>query len=1324
MSSEEQLSAIARLEPSLDTIRSHLWSSPSGGRAAAFVGAGLSLNAETVSSSGPRMVLWREVAARMLQRLDPERAQPGFGDEALHIAQEYEAAFGRRELDRLLKTSIPDSNHEPGLLHQYLLQLPWADVFTTNQDTLLERTLPLVTNRKYDLVTSIEDISATRSPRIVKLHGSLPSQRPLIFTEEDFRTYPTRFAPFVNMVQQSMMENVFCLFGFSGDDPNFLNWSGWVRDALGEHAPVIYLVGVLGLSDSKRRLLESRNVVPLDLAQLFPPVPHTDPGVRHKAALEWVLLSLMAGRPSTNTKWPTNSSVTVPEPRYTKEVRPLRPREPESAAVVEAQPDGNFEPHALYNVWKDNRKRYPGWVVLPKENRTSLHVRTQSFYYRYPGTKGIWQHAEELEPHQAVLLLHEAVWVLERCLIPLQTDQANLIKSSLEKINPFPDSLDLASAVVAPTTQTQDLTWKDSKLDWREVADAWVHLAYALMRLAREDLDVDAFKLWHDRLAHLRELQLEWATRWSHEVTQYYLATLAEKQAREHLEGWPDTSSSPEWTLRKAAAFAELGDFQKAQDLVTQVTARVRRSLQEDQQSIYLLSVESWALSSLQAYTQANRFLRYEDEAYGEHLEIERESYRERLEALKPYRCDPHTERNRFELRVGGHKPELRLEGERVEEQQSFDPGNRRVTRHISSGNDYFEEILPAFGLLKLSDEAGYPLRCPNFYTVREVNRAAEWIWALSPLWAVSAYLRSGKDKELDRWLTRARVATLSEAHVSVLHGMLVNGGRDALSALERAEIPRLSYAHSVLPGIFEVLSRLCFRLDAQQTDDVLDFALDAYETQGVQKDYAYFKPLSNLIQRAVETLTTERQSSFLPKLMELPFPFEFEEGGEASLAMRLPEPSEFLDPGKVPVVNETDELWPSIQKSVPALLDRVRHGGFQVRWRAVWRLLRLHELKALSSEQRQHFAEALWSRLGDNGLPEATNLTLASTLYLPEPEPGMAESALRAFLGHKDIPPVFRRTDAGLSTSGGLDGNYILQAWLGSNRLFHKKEASQVGIDWTADDVATLVGKLCQWSRDEPELSSNSRRMGLFGDIHDRLHLVERCFDEIIYPQANQLSNLVAKNLEELRLRLEAMGHQAVVSLPSSLCLNKSKKQVAEVKRQLRSHLNSHKPEAVRHALQAIRRWVHLADLSLIPRLPEDLLRELVNKISTRRDPELIYAITVMTDITSGFPELLSGSLIEDLLQALEDLLPEVELPDLRSIDAISNQRRAFTVEKRPDAFAFAAELAAALHQVLLNRNKDVPKILEEWQRTAASSVLPEVQDAFQIDTTEQLKK
>lgn len=73
------------------------------------------------------------------------------------------------------------------------------------------------------------------------MHGSFPSMHPFIITSEDYRSYPHKFASFVNTVQQSMLENTFCMIGFSGNDPNFEKWIGWIRDNLIENAPLIYL---------------------------------------------------------------------------------------------------------------------------------------------------------------------------------------------------------------------------------------------------------------------------------------------------------------------------------------------------------------------------------------------------------------------------------------------------------------------------------------------------------------------------------------------------------------------------------------------------------------------------------------------------------------------------------------------------------------------------------------------------------------------------------------------------------------------------------------------------------------------------------------------------------------------------------------------------------------------------------------------------------------------------------------------------------------------------------------------------------------------------
>ena len=66
-------------------------------------------------------------------------------------------------------------------------ELPWRDVFTTNYDTLLERAADKVSKRRYNVVVNQEDlVNSNDAPRILKLHGSFPSQRPFIITEEDY----------------------------------------------------------------------------------------------------------------------------------------------------------------------------------------------------------------------------------------------------------------------------------------------------------------------------------------------------------------------------------------------------------------------------------------------------------------------------------------------------------------------------------------------------------------------------------------------------------------------------------------------------------------------------------------------------------------------------------------------------------------------------------------------------------------------------------------------------------------------------------------------------------------------------------------------------------------------------------------------------------------------------------------------------------------------------------------------------------------------------------------------------------------------------------
>lgn len=337
----------------IDKIARDLWCGREFGRAAAFIGAGFSLNAVPAGLSGSRFPTWREISTRLVDALYPPRDpvtrdrrnaldQAKSTSGSLRLAQEFEASFSRSDLDALLLGAIPDEVFSPGHLHRLLLSFNWADVLTTNYDTLLERAAAQTVERRYNIVRVQSEASRAMKPRIVKLHGSFPSTMPFIITEEDFRTYPRAFAPFVNMAQQIMMENTMVLLGFSGDDPNFLFWSGWVRDNLGAGAPNIYLCGILELTAARRRMLEQRRVIPLDLAPIFPRNKWPDPAERHAAATEWFLLALEGLRPPDVLDWPHFS--TPPGTPPTRDL-PAQPAPTVSMTAAEqAHPNLNANP--------------------------------------------------------------------------------------------------------------------------------------------------------------------------------------------------------------------------------------------------------------------------------------------------------------------------------------------------------------------------------------------------------------------------------------------------------------------------------------------------------------------------------------------------------------------------------------------------------------------------------------------------------------------------------------------------------------------------------------------------------------------------------------------------------------------------------------------------------------------------------------------------------------------------------------------------------------------------------------------------------------------
>jgi hypothetical protein len=342
--------------PQAKHLASALWRGVGQARGAALiVGAGVSTMAQTVSEHTPKPPLWRDLANSLKGQLYPTNPDSAPTD-SLRLAQEYQSYFGQAALNELLREQIPDKSWFPSPTHKRLLQLPWADVLTTNYDTLLERAATEIIAPAYDLVKTATDLVHARQPRIIKLHGSIDDDSQLVLTEDDYRTYPSRNAAMVNLARQVFIENELCLLGFSGDDPNFLQWSGWVRDHLQGAHRKIYLVGVLRLSPSARRLLEERNIAPIDLTPLVNDLPKSE---QHATATALLLEFLEQSKPAPPYVWNLNN-------------QPFDP-----FVQADTQPERN-RLAALDNLrrrtaqWHEERRQYPGWVVCPKEYRDTL----------------------------------------------------------------------------------------------------------------------------------------------------------------------------------------------------------------------------------------------------------------------------------------------------------------------------------------------------------------------------------------------------------------------------------------------------------------------------------------------------------------------------------------------------------------------------------------------------------------------------------------------------------------------------------------------------------------------------------------------------------------------------------------------------------------------------------------------------------------------------------------------------------------------------------------------------------------------------------------
>jgi SIR2-like domain len=911
----------------LEHLARSLWRNGESRGAALLVGAGFSSFAKLAAADTPKPPLWNDLRRQMATEIYAGVPDHNVPADPLRLAEEYQALLARAALDDFIRSQVPDHAWRPGNLHDQLMRLPWSDILTTNWDTLLERSAQSIAEIGYEIVSVASDIARAKSPRIVKLHGNIPSG-PFIFTEEDYRTYPIRHAPFVNLARQIFLENELCLIGFSGTDPNFLQWSGWVRDNLGASTRRIYLVNVLDLHPAARRLLEARNVAPIDLASLVDGVVGEE---RYAVATKLFLDFLREAEPRPAHAWmPERHPDSAPA---TPEDFQRRHRDESYAASLL---------DAAAQRWQAERESYPGWIVCPYDKRDALRYGT------------------DISPMPSPeILAHIDARRRPRILYEL----ASRFDIAFWQI---PDSLfALFQDIATPAS--------DSGLSRNE------HLTVAtiLLRTARENGARDSFDQLVQLIEQYSEIGSDFRAAVSYQKCLWSRDRLDFVNLSKQLQqlAGPD----PIWGLRRAGLHCELSEYDKANELVAATLSDLRERQQRDRKSLWVLSRRAWAHFLDRAADMGMRSRR------GEAQRKTAARYEDWPLEFKAAKSDPWDELKHVEETIA--EARRKHSEETFDVKVHFDAG----TYTEQGGGVHFQSWAveaPSYALCRLADTAGIPIDFGWVTILRGTSRdsvALEFEPTEAWYFRLLRTLRSHEDASVEHFFSRVAVAQMPESIVPALVEKLTS----AIEFWRRRSIeidPASGQKRFVTRSIeqvrwqLEVLSRLAIRLDSERARQLYDLALGIIRDTDVRHS-RLFEPLDHLLQRTGEAMPKEMRGELILPAIEFPLQSEI---GVSGPEHHWPTPVSHI--ADCPLKKPDDEI--KLRMRVQQLIEATRTGKPSSRADAALRLCYLDDANLLLPVERESYGQALWAQQDpQKHLPLGTHLLAHVFLHLPAPD-------------------------------------------------------------------------------------------------------------------------------------------------------------------------------------------------------------------------------------------------------------------------------------------------------------------------------------------------
>ena len=1137
------------------------------------------------------------------------------------------------------------------------MNLPWGDVFTTNYDTLLERAAKNIINKKYDVVYKSDNLPHSEAPRIIKLHGSFPpKETPLIITEEDYRTYPEKYSPFVNTVQQAIMENSMCLIGFSGTDPNFNQWIGWVKDKLKEARNPIYLIGFLNIPEPERKVLEKKKkIVLVDLKEW-----DDCKTLNYSEGLK-KLFEFLGDNSFSFSRSEQISSESKVKLRHIN-----WPKKESLDFYAPSLKNDNDNVIKTINFWHEQRKNYPNWLYLSWNRRSNLQIFTEQWINNI-------SYLKTLPDNWDIRGLYELNWRIEKCLLPIPNNLINDYDSILNKYDFYRSS--------------------NEKND-DELKKIWLELSFAVLRWSRETLD---YKIWERYEKKIKESignNSYYENQLYYEQVYYAMAKLDLKKVKSLIQQWDSIAKPLIWKVKYASIIAELGEVEKARQLWKETLEELRPMILKSRikNDFYYLGVEGCIILNLsiaEQYLQDfndDPFRKKQENAISQVENIQKR-YQNQLQELEQYDCSPWDNIERFSLVF---KSSESLENN-THIYREFD----KVKTSYVIGKSVNQEVIHACQVLRFFEEAGIALRVGNVNIANKTLRQSLPRMAnIYSRWVFCILNRIGinDEKYLELCFSQRKIYQVNAHDINEILDFYIKQFKYIIdNKLNSFDPFKNNFYKTLVKNLYDVISRLTVKASSENLQKIFDLGVLLYKIKSRQKIFLFSNKIEVFFKRLYEAMTPELIFNNLNTILGIKFDYP-----EESKELPPPLPKDWREFKSTP-----EECPKDLKNTIDLIIKYFDNSNFVYRDQFSEYIEVCKSINILSEDQKNKIDQILYKyNSNQDNIQWDKDYTFES---LNREELKSKQDYINNYDFNEDFVTV-----VGDQNGRGLRRSFFLEQ---ANHLYNEYSFFQTNNDIdsqlnTEENIKLYLLLKKKWNNQKQDiiqfLNSVNKKNDYFSkNINEILHKPFICLDfmlgEIIIPRLEDHEIIcdVKVFIKEIEVYFDLPRASVAYLIPQfrsneKLNINIYDNCLSKFITAF-SSFDYQKFDSYAYALFNAYRF---ANKKMLPEPPEILLNTLINAIGMKSDPCFKSACSIVGSIFSFYEP--DKTMCEMLLIYLK------ELEEQTDFNSTSNR---FVLSDRYDYRQAAMFLAAKLYYVYKRKNEPIPAVLDEWKQIGQSN-------------------